>query len=77
MVSNEDLKAQLESLFYETKKTFEKLPEFRKFAGGLKEDFANLAASMTHQLEVDFQAYNPVNFFHALDLHASENGQTS
>jgi putative ATP-dependent endonuclease of OLD family len=30
---------------------------------------------MTHKLEVDFEAYNPVNFFHALDLRASENGE--
>jgi putative ATP-dependent endonuclease of OLD family len=51
------------------------MPEFQSFVEGLQTELTNLVASMTHQLEVDFEAYNPVNFFHALDLHASESGE--
>lgn len=73
--SHEDIKGELEVLFENTKAAFKKMPEFQGFVDGLQKDLTNLVASMTHQLDVDFEAYNPVNFFHALGLHASEDGE--
>ena len=74
LVAKEDLRASLEKLFDDTKTTFKKLPEFQQFVESLQTSLTKLVSSMTHRLEVDFEAYNPVNFFHALDLHASEEG---
>jgi putative ATP-dependent endonuclease of the OLD family len=72
LVADDALRAALEKLFDDTKKTFKKLPEFQEFVSSLQEKLTNLVSSMTHRLEVDFEAYNPANFFHALDLHAME-----
>jgi putative ATP-dependent endonuclease of the OLD family len=74
LVTKEDLRTELEKLFEDTKTTFKKLPEFQQFVESLQAGLTKLVSSMTHRLEVDFEAYNPVNFFHALDLHASEEG---
>ena len=75
LMTQERIKEELEVLFENTKAAFKRLPEFRAFADRLQEELTNLVSSMTYKLEVDFEAYNPVNFFHALDLHASEGGQ--
>ena len=71
----EDIRAELQKLFENTKAAFHKLPEFKSFVESLQEELANLVGSMTHKLEVDFEAYNPVNFFQALQMHASEDGE--
>jgi putative ATP-dependent endonuclease of OLD family len=71
----EDIRSELQQLFENTKTAFNKLPEFEIFVKSLQDGPADLVGSMTHKLEVDFEAYNPVNFFHALELHASENGE--
>jgi putative ATP-dependent endonuclease of OLD family len=71
----EDIKAELETLFDETKAAFDKLPEFQEFTKSLREELDDLVGGMTHKLEVDFQAYNPANFFQALQMQASENGE--
>ena len=75
LTNKQDIKNELQKLFESTKEAFHKLPEFQEFVKSLQEGLSDLVASMTHKLEVDFEAYNPVNFFHALDLRASENGE--
>lgn len=70
----EDIRTELEKLFENTKAAFHKLPEFKSFVESLQEELENLVGSMTHKLEVDFEAYNPVNFFQALQMQASEGG---
>jgi putative ATP-dependent endonuclease of the OLD family len=72
MTERVDIKQELEILFAKTKKEFERVPEFAAFKKELRKQLGKLVASMTHRLEVDFQAYNPANFFHALELHAME-----
>jgi putative ATP-dependent endonuclease of OLD family len=72
MTERVDIKQELEDLFARTKKEFERVPEFAAFKKELRQQLQKLVASMTHRLEVDFQAYNPANFFHALELHAME-----
>ena len=75
MSENEDIKAGLEKLFESTKAEFHKLPEFKEFVTALQAELENLVGSMTHKLEVDFEAYNPANFFQALQMQASEAGE--
>jgi putative ATP-dependent endonuclease of OLD family len=69
-----EIKQELESAFGQIKTSFAKIPEFQAFNANLREHFTELVSSMTHRLEVDFEAYNPANFFQALRLEASENG---
>jgi putative ATP-dependent endonuclease of OLD family len=69
-----DIKTELETAFAQIKESFGRIPEFRTFNTNLREHFAELVGSMTHRLEVDFEAYNPSNFFQALRLEASEGG---
>lgn len=70
--SHEEVRDGLEKLFGEVKNKFYEIPEFADFVEDLGRQLEDLVGSMTHKLEVDFQAYNPVNFFHALRLHAKE-----
>jgi putative ATP-dependent endonuclease of OLD family len=67
-----DVRAELERLFQQVKAKFGSVPEFSDFVRVLRDQLSDLVSSMTHRLEVDFEAYNPVNFFHALRLHAAE-----
>src|SRR5882762_10186793 len=75
LMNQEDIKAELQELFESTKLAFNKLPEFQDFVKSLQAGLSDLVGSMTHKLEVDFEAYNPVNFFQALELRATEDGQ--
>ena len=67
-------RADLEQLFAQIKDKFAEVPEFAEFTGQLKQQLGDFIGTMTHRLEVDFEAYNPTNFFHALRLHAQEAG---
>lgn len=72
--NNKEVRSELENEFKGIKDTFNKIKEFKEFCKRLKEDFSNFVEGMTHKLEIDFEAYNPVNFFHALRVQAQENG---
>jgi putative ATP-dependent endonuclease of the OLD family len=65
-------KAELETLFGQIKKKFGEIPEFAEFTTSLRRQLGDLISTMTHRLEVDFEAYNPANFFHVLRLHAND-----
>ena len=69
---HEGVRQDLEQLFQLTKEKFYEIPEFRQFVSGLQSELSDLISTMSHRLEVDFEAYNPVNFFHALRLQAVE-----
>lgn len=71
----DEVRTELEQLFEHIKDKFHEVPEFKAFVGDLREQMRELVSTMPHRLEVDFEAYNPVNFFHALRLHAAEEGQ--
>ncbi len=70
----QETREDLEQLFAQIKTKFAEIPEFSEFTGRLKEQLGDFIGTMTHRLEVDFEAYNPTNFFHALRLHAQEGG---
>lgn len=74
MVGNEEVRQRLEELFEEIRTEFEQVTSFSNFSETLSSRLGALAGSMTHQLQVDFQAYNPTNFFRALRLQAAEQG---
>jgi len=67
-----EVRQNLEQLFQQTKEKFHMIPEFKRFVEGLRNELSDLVSTMSHGLEVDFEAYNPVNFFHALRLQAVE-----
>ncbi|WP_322794738.1 ATP-dependent nuclease [Thermoflexus sp.] len=65
----------LQDLFEQIKGKFHEVPEFKSFVDNLQRELGDLVANMPHRLQVDFEAYNPVNFFHALRLHAVEENE--
>jgi putative ATP-dependent endonuclease of OLD family len=75
MLAHADVKDELEKLFASTKEKFLQIPEFADFLRELRDQFDEMAGSMTYRLQVDFEAYNPVNFFHALRLQAAEGSE--
>lgn len=75
METKTDIKTGLETRFRETKELFQQIPEFKAFRDSLREGLSDLVSTMTHKLDVDFEAYNPTNFFHALRLQADEEGE--
>lgn len=72
--NNQDIRKNLENKFKETKELFLEIPEFKEFRDSLRDDFSDFIKGMTHRLEIDFEAYNPVNFFHALRVQVDEGG---
>lgn len=72
LVEHQEVKRRLEELFAETKEQFYRIPSFSHFSESLQEQLGDFLGSMTHQLDVDFEAYNPVNFFQALRLQPVE-----
>jgi putative ATP-dependent endonuclease of OLD family len=72
LLDDEEVKADLEDIFADIKDKFHDIDQFSSFVQGLQDNLDDLVASMTHRLEVDFEAYNPVNFFRALRLQAVE-----
>lgn len=69
-----DVRSRLEGKFGEVKELFHEIEEFKAFRDSLKTDFSDFIKTMTHKLDIDFEAYNPVNFFHALRLQVDERG---
>lgn len=72
LVEHQEVKQRLEELFAETKEQFYRIPSFADFSESLRDQLGDFLGSMTHQLDVDFEAYNPVNFFQALRLQPVE-----
>jgi len=75
LTGNQAVRSDLEGLFKEIKQKFHEIPQFRDFVTGLQKELEDLVTSMPHRLQVDFEAYNPVNFFHALRLQAAERNE--
>jgi putative ATP-dependent endonuclease of OLD family len=74
LLANDATRSELEGLFLSVKDKFKEIPEFSAFTEQLKDRLGDFVSSMTHSLEVDFEAYNPTNFFHALRLQAQADG---
>jgi len=72
----EEIKDDLKKCFDKTKEAFAQIPEFREFSDALKGDFSSALECWSYKLDIDFEAYNPLNFFHALRVQAKEGGDT-
>ena len=72
LTEDQTTRAELEALFAQVRERFNRIQPFAEFTEVLRTRLGEFAQTMTHRLEVDFEAYNPVNFFHALRLHATE-----
>ncbi|MBM4338520.1 MAG: hypothetical protein FJ110_03145 [Deltaproteobacteria bacterium] len=72
----EDVKEDLKQCFAKTKETFGQIPEFQQFSDALRVDFSCALQCWSYKLDIDFEAYNPLNFFHALRIQAKENEET-
>jgi len=68
----ENVKESLRECFGKTKEAFGQVPEFQEFSGALREDFSCALKCWSYKLDIDFEAYNPLNFFHALRVQAKE-----
>jgi putative ATP-dependent endonuclease of OLD family len=68
----EAIKDDLKACFAKTKEAFGQVPEFQEFSGALREDFSCALQCWSYKLDIDFEAYNPLNFFHALRVQARE-----
>jgi len=70
LTEDEYTKAELLRLFQQVRERFNAIQPFVEFTRMLRTLLGDLAENMQHRLEVDFEAYNPVNFFQALRLQA-------
>lgn len=69
---NTEIVEELKGKFVEIKGAFHNIDSFKIFKETLQADFLSLVSCMSYKLEVDFEAYNPTNFFHALRVQAKE-----
>lgn len=69
---NTEIVEALKEKFKEIKDAFYGIESFKNFLDTLQADFLSLVSCMSYKLEIDFEAYNPTNFFHALRVQAKE-----
>ena len=68
--------ARVESLkagFSDVKLLFEEVPEFAAFRSELQAQSDELASNLDYRLAIDFSAYDPSNYFHALKVAPTQN----
>lgn len=68
LVSDSDRVAALKSEFSDVKSLFEEVPEFTTFQTELQRQSDELVANLDYRLGIDFSAYDPSNYFHALRI---------
>ena len=72
LLSDIDIANELKGKFADIKAAFNQIDSFKTFKDTLQADFLSLVSCMSYKLDVDFEAYNPTNFFHALRIQAKE-----
>jgi putative ATP-dependent endonuclease of the OLD family len=75
MQEDDATRAELLRLFGLVRTQFNAIQPFVDFTNVLQTRLGEFSDNMQHRLEVDFEAYNPVNFFHALRLQAVDGDQ--
>lgn len=66
---------QLKSRFDEIKGLFQGVADFKTFSDELQRQVGELSGSLEYELGVDFSAYDPSNYFHALRVLPHQGGQ--
>jgi putative ATP-dependent endonuclease of OLD family len=67
--------AALQGKFVEVKELFQGVDPFRTFTDELQKQVAELSGNLEYRLGVDFSAYDPSNYFHALRVLPHQNDQ--
>lgn len=65
----------LKKYFAQVQSTFAEVEEFAAFRDDLQSEIRELTGGFSYGLEIDFSAYDPSNYFHALRVQATENGE--
>lgn len=68
LISDPARVAALKVGFKDVKDLFEQVPEFSTFQTQLQEQSDELVANLDYRLDIDFSAYDPSNYFHALQV---------
>ncbi|HEC86985.1 MAG TPA: hypothetical protein ENI49_03850, partial [Thermoplasmatales archaeon] len=71
----EDQKRTIEESFDAIKQAFLEVQEFSDFETDLKRYFREQIKEGSYDLELNFEAYNPINYFKSLQLIAKEDGE--
>lgn len=76
-LTDDELRVQdLQNRFEEIKRIFLEVPEFESFSQELKKQVEELSGNLEYSLSIDFSAYDPSNYFHALKVHPQEQSET-
>lgn len=68
LTADPDRVASLKAGFSDVKDLFEEVAEFATFRAELQAQSDELASNLDYRLSIDFSAYDPSNFFHALKV---------
>lgn len=68
LISDPSRVAALKAGFGDVKELFSEVPEFATFKKELQDQSEELVSNLDYRLEIDFSAYDPSNFFHALQI---------
>jgi putative ATP-dependent endonuclease of OLD family len=76
LTENAERVQRLKSKFEETKSTFREVESFTVFADELKRQVAEFSGNFEYGLQIDFSAYDPSNYFHALRINPHKGDET-
>ena len=72
LVSDGDRKERLQAKFHEVERIFSEVKEFNDFSKNLQRELESFSESIEYRLGVDFSAYDPSNYFHALHIQPKQ-----
>src|SRR5260370_3956004 len=75
LVSDENRVGELKEQFTRTKEIFGTVEPFAIFADELQRQVEEMSSNLEYRLEIDFSAYDPSNFFHALRVLPHQGGE--
>ena len=76
LVDDPDRVEKLRKFFGDIQDTFQEVDEFREFGESMSSIAGQMLSNMNHALQFDFQAYDPSNYFKALRVHPTEDGES-
>lgn len=75
LISDQDRVDLLKEKFEEIKAIFHGVEPFSGFETLLQQEVGRLSGNLDYALSIDFSAYDPANYFHALRIMPSESGE--
>ncbi len=75
LISDEQRVDVLKQKFEEIKAIFHEVAPFAGFEKRLQDEVGRLSGNLDYGLSIDFSAYDPANYFHALRVMPSESGE--